>query len=226
MTTYLLEKTLNQKVEFTEHVQTVIDMFGIVPARVERFALLEDCEVSIKPGDVVLIGGGSGTGKTTILNLLKEQLERTPSSSSYAATGREGIIDLDEVELPRGKALVDCLGLSLGETLGWLSLAGLSEAYALLRTPEQLSEGQRYRLKLARALSEQPAVIFIDECCATLDRITAAIVACHIRKCADVYNATFIVATSHDDITEDLAPDVVIVKSYGPQADVHYPKKI
>ncbi len=226
MTTYLLEKTLSQKVELTEHVQAVIDMFGVSPERAGRFDLLADCEVSIKPGDIVLISGGSGAGKTTILNLLKEQMGHIPSSLYCGSAGREGMIDLDDIELPRGKALVDCLGLSLGETFQWLSLAGLSEVYALLRTPEQLSEGQRYRLKLALALSEQPAVIFIDECCATLDRITAAIVACHIRKCADIYNTTFIVATSHDDLIEDLAPDVVVVKGDGPRAEVYYPKRI
>lgn len=72
-------------------------------------------------------------------------------------------------------------------------------------------------------MAMQPPVIFIDECCATPDRATAAVVAYNIRKFADTYQTTFIVATNHNDLLEDLCPDVVILKHFGSQTYVFYP---
>lgn len=48
------------------------------------------------------------------------------------------------------RPLVDCiadLGLSLQATLKLLSLTGLNDAFVMLRTPDELSEGQHYRLR-------------------------------------------------------------------------------
>ena len=153
-----------------------------------------------------------------MLNLLKEQLLEDTETP-------EKIIDLNEQPLPQSKPLVDCFGKAkLSKSLYWLSMAGLSDAFALLRQPEQLSDGQRYRFRLALALAQQPQVIFIDEFCATLDRVTAAVVAHNVRKFAGRFQTTFIVATSHDDILEDLSADVVIIKHLGSGCDVYYPK--
>ena len=71
----------------------------------------------------------------------------------------------------------------------------------------------------------QSPVIFIDECCAILDHVTAAVVTYNIRKFADTYQTTFIVATSHDDLLEDRCPDVVILKHFVSQTDVFYPPR-
>ena len=135
-------------------------------------------------------------------------------------------IDLDSVDAPQGTALIDCFEDTLEQSLYWLSVAGLSDAFAILRSCEQLSDGQRYRFRLALAMSKKPAVICIDEFCATLDRVTAAVVAHNVRKFADRFDTTFIVATSHDDILDDLCPDVVVVKHLGSQCDVYYPSRL
>ncbi len=212
MKTYRLEKTFDEPVAQTEKVAAVAEIFGIVPDSIGHHTLVEELQVELGCGQVCLICGSSGAGKSTILELLKEQLC--------------DLIDPDAIVLPTGRSLVDCFDLPLGQTLQYLSLAGLSDATALLKTPWQLSDGQRYRLRLALALSQQPAVVCIDECCATLDRVTAAVVAHNIRKCADCYGTTFILATSHDDLLEDLDPDVVILKHLGVDAEVYYPREI
>jgi len=135
------------------------------------------------------------------------------------------VIDLDEWEVPSGKPIVDCFGeAELEEALGWLSMAGLSDAFAMLRKPEELSDGQRYRFRLAQALAQRPKYIFIDEFCASLDRVTAAVVAANVRKFAERFGTTFVVATSHDDLLEDLGPDVVVVKHLGCGCEVYYPR--
>jgi len=72
-------------------------------------------------------------------------------------------------------------------------------------------------------MSRKPAAICIDEFCNPLDRITASVVAHNVRKFADRYGTTFVVATSHDDLLDDLRPDVVAVKLYGGGCEVYYP---
>jgi len=211
MTTYMLEKQVESHAQASDNVTAVAQMFGIGMDRQRPFQLLHRCRITIEPGNVVYITGGSGTGKSTLLTLLKEKFN--------------ACIDLNDQKLPQGKALVDCFDASLEQTLYWLSLSGLSDAFALLRPCEHLSDGQRYRFRLALALAQKPDAICIDECCATLDRITAAVVAHNIRKAADRFGITFIVATSHDDIIEDLAPDVVVLKHFGGSVDIYYPQR-
>ena len=220
MTTFTLEKTFDTHVELSENVTAVANMFGLGTRRDRPLKVIDNCQIRIEPGQVVYITGGSGAGKTLVIKLLKEQLLADTETP-------EKIIDLNEQPLPQSKPLVDCFGKAkLSKSLYWLSMAGLSDAFALLRRPEQLSDGQRYRFRLALALSQKPKVIFIDEFCATLDRVTAAVVAHNVRKFADRFNTTFIVATSHDDIVEDLAADVVIIKHLGSGCDVYYPKQL
>ena len=86
---------------------------------------------------------------------------------------------------------------------------GVSEARLLLRTPHELSEGQRYRFRLAFALSHQEASPFVlaDEFSATLDRPLAKVVAFNLRKLVTRTGVGVLAATTHEDIVEDLAPD-------------------
>lgn len=213
MTTYTLQKTFPSNVKLSPNVIAVANMFGLGAARDRDVNILDQCQIDIEPGQVVYITGGSGAGKSLLLDLLKKKLTNS--------------IDLDKQSLPKNTPLVDCFAdASLSDSLCWLSSAGLSDAFAILRTSDQLSDGQRYRFRLAIALAQKPDFICIDEFCATLDRITAAVVAHNIRKFADKFNTTFIVATSHDDMLEDLSPDVVIIKHLGSQCDVYYPNRL
>jgi len=210
MTTYNLSHKFKSHVKLSENVIAVANMFGLGTRRDRQVTLIEDCQIDINPGNVVYITGGSGAGKSLIVKLLKEKMT--------------GYIDLNDLKIPSRQPLVDCFtNQSLRDVLFWLSSAGLSDAFAILRRPEHLSDGQRYRFRLAWALAQKPPVIFIDEFCATLDRVTAAVVSYNIRKFADRFDTTFIVATSHDDMLEDLRPDVVVIKHLGSDCDVYYP---
>jgi len=209
MNTYVLGKSVNMLLEPTVNVSAVAEMFGLGHWREQTVKLLDQYEVTIGPGQVVYVTGGSGTGKTMVLEVLKGIMNE--------------FIDLDLLELPADRALVNFFDASLSDALKRLSLSGLSGAFAMLRTPSQLSDGQRYRFRLALAM--QSPVIFIDECCATLDHVTAAVVTYNIRKFADTYQTTFIVATGHDDLLEDRCPDVVILKHFVSQTDVFYPPR-
>jgi len=227
MATYTLEKTFPSNVTLSPNVIAVSNMFGLGASRDRPIRVLDNFEIDITPGQVVYITGGSGAGKSLFLRLLKKQMladQQSVEEEIGQPMPSQMYIDLDELTLPQGTPLVDCFdGSALSEALYWLSMAGLSDAFALLRNPEHLSDGQRYRFRLALALSRRPKVICIDEFCAALDRITAAVVSHNVRKFADRFGTTFIVATSHDDMLEDLAPDVVVVKHLGSGCDVYYP---
>ncbi|MBN2211348.1 MAG: ATP-binding cassette domain-containing protein [Sedimentisphaerales bacterium] len=212
MPTYTLEKTFETAVCDSPNVRLLGEFFGLDTQRPRRVTVLEPKHITVNPGDVVFITGSSGGGKSVMLRLLSERME--------------GAVHLDNVELPDDRPLVDCMDGPLDEVTCWLSMVGLSDAAAMLHRPCELSEGQRYRLRLALALAKKPKVICIDEFCNSLDRVAAAMVAWSIRKFADKYETTFLVASAHDDILEDLSPDVIVIKHLGGTCDVVYPCKL
>jgi hypothetical protein len=113
------------------------------------------------------------------------------------------VLRIDELEL--GDAiLVDALDLPAREALGLLSQCGLSEAQLLLRTPAELSDGQRYRFRLAKAISRRPRWIVADEFTASLDRTLARVIAYNVRRLADARGMGVLAATTHEDVVEDL----------------------
>ena len=104
-----------------------------------------------------------------------------------------------------------------------LSRVGLGEVWTYLRTPAQLSEGQRWRLRLALALARaRPApgkalrVLAADEFAAPLDRVTALVVARALRKAVTAKpNLCAIIATSHQDLAAALKPDLTVHCDFG-----------
>jgi uncharacterized protein len=210
MANYTLNKTVQTCATITPNVIACEEMFGIGADSEQTVQIVDDLKIRISPGDVVYVTGGSGAGKSTVLSLLRDRIA--------------GAIDLRDIELPADQPAVDCFEGGLSKSLHWLSLSGLSDIFALLRRPEQLSDGQRYRLRLAMAMAKKPEVIFIDEFCNHLDRIAAAMTSVGVRKFADHYGTTFVVATAHDDILEDLSPNVVVVVEAGGKGQVYYPR--
>jgi uncharacterized protein len=123
--------------------------------------------------------------------------------------------------------VIDCIETGSGTTIEALRLlgyAGLSDVFCMLTSPANLSEGQKYRFRLACCLATGKKVIFADEFCSNLDRITAAVIAYNVRKFAKRNGVTFFLASSHEDILADLQPDVLVVKHFTDPAEVTYKK--
>jgi ABC-type phosphate/phosphonate transport system ATPase subunit len=78
----------------------------------------------------------------------------------------------------------------------------------------ELSDGQRYRFKLAKAIETGADVWVADEFMAVLDRTAAKVIAYSVQKTARKVGATLIVATTHTDMVQDLGPDLYIEKRY------------
>ena len=211
----------------SSHASLVMDHFGI-GFETGQHVIAEELELPIAAGDVVLFTGSSGSGKTSLMRAVSKQLTRTSRACQEASdsdprnpgdprnledSGDLGsILDIDSLELGTN-ILVDSFDLPLEESMPLLSTCGLGEAQLLLRTPAELSDGQRYRFRLAMALSKTPHWILADEFTATLDRTLAKVVAFNIRRHASRTGTGFLLATTHEDVLEDLQPNLHVRSS-------------
>ena len=192
----------------TSYVQSV---FGI-GFEVGRNVIARDLELDFpckgqpgRPGKIVLFVGPSGSGKSSLLRAAARQVE--------------GLVWLDERATGRA-ALIDTLGDDVRQAAHLLSLCGLGEAFLMLRSPAELSDGQRYRYAIARCLAGKASAVAADEWCAKLDRVTAKVISRNVRKIADGRSVGFLLATTHEDLLSDLQPDIVVRCRAAGQAEV------
>lgn len=207
----------------------VADLFGLA-AEEPPLVVAENVSCDVRPGDIVLFVGPSGSGKSSLLRAVGSEL---------------GAIDAMSLELP-DVPLVDALPGELNSRLDLLAACGLSEARLLLRTPSELSDGQRYRFRLALALADprrkrerrrdptsvadasgSDRFLMADEFCAMLDRTLAKLLAFNLRKLCTRSGVGALLATTHEDFIDDLQPDL-LVRCHGEGAiDVErrHPKK-
>jgi len=178
------------------HSALVADLFGI-SADASPHVVAEDLEVPVTPGQIIAFTGASGSGKSSLLRAIANERERL----------EERVVCADSVSLPN-RSLIDSLPLPFDDAIGLLSRCGLAEPRLMLRTPDELSDGERWRFRLALAIAQKPAWIVLDEFTAPLDRTLAKIVAYNVRRQCTRTGIGFLIATCHVDVIEDLAPDV------------------
>jgi putative ABC transport system ATP-binding protein len=197
-------------------------------------AALAPADLTIHPGELLLIEGPSGSGKTTLLSLLGLLLR--PTSGEIWIGGRE-LARASERELPAVRAASFGFifqGFNLFPALTALENVALAirvknprhcrpreEAERLLAAvgladrmhylPCNLSGGQKQRVAIARALGGDPPLILGDEPTAALDSKTALAVMDLLRGLANDGGRGVVVVT-HDPRLERYADRVIRVE--------------
>jgi ABC-type ATPase with predicted acetyltransferase domain len=210
MQTYTANKQFPWTGRLSEKVVSVMKMFGLDTEKLINHPHRYQLSIQLGPGQICYLTGPSGAGKSVLLKSIYDNCD--PAQSLW----------LDDITLESDKSLIDCIEGDFFGALNTLSKAGLSEAFAILNQPANLSLGQQYRYRLARAAVSTKKLIFADEFCSSLDRISAALVAHKIKKLARETGKRFFLASSHDDLLCDLTPDVIVIKHLSAPAEVIY----
>jgi uncharacterized protein len=209
-TIFMIQPEAMELPPITERMAEVMRMYGLTADRLRGRPRTGGCEVSLRPGQIALITGFSGAGKTTALMQMSRQVPE----------GQRLWLGRDTSGAESAASVIDAMGGETRQALAWLARAGLSDARAALQRPSQLSGGQFWRFQLAQALASTAPVVFIDEFAASLDAINAATVSHRLRKIADAGEKMFVVASGRYDFACDLLPDVTIEMRHGGQAIV------
>ena len=161
--------------------------------RYANVAVVDDVSITVQDGELLVLLGGSGSGKTTTLKMINRLIE--PSTGSIRIDGQD-VSDIEPHELRRRIGYVfQQIGLfphltvsaNVGITLsllGWnqervdnrvdelLDLVELSPSEVRGRLPSELSGGQQQRVGVARALAASPRLMLLDEPFGALDPLT------------------------------------------------------
>jgi putative ABC transport system ATP-binding protein len=193
--------------------------------------VLNDINLVVNPGEIVLLTGPSGSGKTTLLSLIgalrsmQEGSLKILDNEMLKASKRRQIQVRSQIGfIFQAHNLLKCLtawenvnmslklhkGLSLPDrrekAIAMLTSVGLADRANYY--PENLSGGQKQRVAIARALVSQPRLILADEPTAALDKQSGRDVVEIMQRLAKEQNCAILLVT-HDNRILDIADRIV-----------------
>ncbi len=155
----------------------MIRMNGVVK-RFSQQTVLSDVTFCVQKQEIFGLLGPSGAGKTTIINILTNQLQADGGSHGIDAAASETGLMLDEDGLYTRLSCVenlnvfaDIYAIPRKKSLEALESVGLADAAK--KPVNKLSRGMRQRLALARAILHSPKILFLDEPTSGLDPAAA-----------------------------------------------------
>ena len=207
--------------EKRQPVIQVKNLYKIFRVGDEKVRALNGVDLTIYKGEFCAIVGTSGSGKSTMLNMLAGLEKPTKGEVIVAGQHLENMTENQLVKFRREKVgfifqsfnllgtmnAIENVALPLtfrgvdkkireAKAVEMLKLVGLSKH--MLHRPNEMSGGQQQRVGVARALVLDPEIIFADEPTGNLDSHTSAEVLGLMRKVVQEKNQTMVMVT-HDN---------------------------
>ncbi len=169
--------------------------FERVSKRFETWNAVTEVSFNVAAGEICVLLGTSGAGKSTVLRLVNRLIE--PTEGQVRVRGQPVQAQPPEVLRRQIGYVIQSVGLfphwtvarniaTVPRLLGWTTAAieaRVTELFALLRLdgaalagryPHELSGGQQQRVGVARALAARPDILLMDEPFGALDPVTRA----------------------------------------------------
>ena len=223
-------KNLKNKDIFTKTV-SINNLSHFYGKNENKKKVINEVNLSIDMGELVLLKGPSGCGKTTLLTLIGAL--RTCQSGDLTVLNNQlnGASEKTRQRLRRnigmifqGHNLLRCLTAEQNVQMGadlikgltylqrreiarkWLSAVGLDDHHK--KFPSDLSGGQKQRVAIARALSANPKLLLADEPTSALDSVTGREIVTLLKELAKEQNCSVLMVT-HDPRISDMADRIL-----------------
>ncbi len=192
----------------------------------DQLHVVKGVDLEIKKGEIVSIVGASGAGKTTLLQILGTLDQPNKKQNTELLINNIDILSLNDKNLskfrnlhlgfifqfhqllPEFTALENvCIPAFIAgkekkatekEAVKLLNYLGLS--HRIQHKPNELSGGEQQRVAVARALINNPSVIFADEPSGNLDTLSAENLHHLFFKLRDELGQTFVIVTHNEDL--------------------------
>ena len=200
-----------------------------------RADVLKDISLSVEDGEFVAILGFSGTGKSTLMNLIAGlELPDTGSitfkGEAITGPGPERGLVFQSYSLMPWLTVKGNVGLAVDAVFPKLSRAERADkvahyvqmvglSHAIDRRPAELSGGMRQRVAVARALAMNPEMLLLDEPLSALDALTRANLADEIERIWEADRKTCILITNDVDEAILLADRIIPLNPNGTLAE-------
>lgn len=196
------------------------------------FTAVDHVSLEIEAGELVVLIGSSGCGKTTTMKMINRLFE--PSSGEILING-ENILKANPIDLRRNIGyVIQEIGLfphmTIAENIAvvpqlkkWnkekikkrveelLELVGLDPVVTAKKYPHELSGGQRQRIGVVRALAVDPPIMLMDEPFGALDPITREQLQDEFLKLQATVKKTIVFVTHDMDEAIKLADRIVVM---------------
>ncbi|MEL7216177.1 MAG: nitrate ABC transporter ATP-binding protein [Pseudomonadota bacterium] len=197
--------------------------------------VLKDISLDVAEGEFVAVLGFSGTGKTTLMNMLAglempDRGEITFRGEPITGTSPERGLVFQSYSLMPWLTVTGNVALAVDAVhkdkskseraalvAHYTEMVGLS--HAVDRRPAELSGGMRQRVSVARALAMQPDVLLLDEPLSALDALTRANLQDEIDAISQIEKKTIILITNDVDEAILLADRIVPLNPDGTFGD-------
>lgn len=187
------EIVVSSNIARSPRVLQVEGLFDVPPAERAELRWSVDLPIEEKPWNVGLIVGPSGCGKSTVARRFFAE----PMARSFEWPADRSVLDA----FPKAMGVKDIVEL--------LSSVGFSSPPSWVRPFHVLSNGEQFRVSLARLLAELPELAVVDEFTSVVDRTVAQIGSAALAKTVRRRGQKFVAVTCHEDVLEWLQPDWV-----------------